>query len=113
MKTACTTDIRMAIVEALECRVAGTAHELATDTGLDAGLVVQLLIEAAVVTSLSAWRSLPAFVRRGYALESKRMAHRAAAALAELLEVASDRRPTSNTLRRGAAGQPCDERFEP
>lgn len=68
---------------------------------------------AAVVTTLSAWRSFPPFVRRAFGRQARRMATRAATALAKLLEVAGDRRATSNTSRRGAAGEPCDERIEP
>lgn len=57
---------------------------------------------ASAVETLAAWRSLPPFVRRAYAAESKRMARRAAAALARLLEAARDERTPGGEVPPGS-----------
>jgi hypothetical protein len=44
---------------------------------------------AVAADTLTAWRSFPTFIRKGYANQSRRMAHRAAAALVQLLEAAA------------------------
>lgn len=46
---ATTSTPRQQILEALAARAAATAPELATDTGISAALVRQLLVEAAVI----------------------------------------------------------------